>query len=93
MEDKTINTSNDFLVYNNSKDKGFAESKDGYMRWKDKTLVIHSFEEGQTEEEIMAEHELDNSDIIVFADKLPKKIKAELINQIKKGEINERILC
>ena len=78
-----MNLSNDFLVYNNSKDKGFVDSKDGYMRWNDGTLVIHSFEEGQTEEEIIAEHELDNSDKIIYATKFSKEIKAELIKQIK----------
>ena len=67
-----MNIDNDFLVYNK-----------GYERWSDGSLVIYSFVNGQSEEEIIAEHELDNSDKIVFANKLPKEIKAELIKQIK----------
>ena len=63
---------NDFLIY-----------KEGYERWSDGSLVIYSFVSGQSEKEIRAEHELYKDDKIVYANKLPKEIKAELINQIE----------
>ena len=65
---------NDFLI---------KVYKEGYERWSDGSLVIYSFVSGQSEKEIRAEHELYKDDKIVYANKLPKEIKAELINQIE----------
>ncbi len=62
---------NDFLVYN-----------EGFVRWSDDSLVIYSFIDGQSEEEIRADHELQKDDIIVYANTLKGKIKTEFINQI-----------
>lgn len=62
---------NDFLVYN-----------EGFVRWSDNSLVIYSFINGQSEEEIRADHELQKDDIIVYANTLKGKIKTEFINQI-----------
>ena len=67
-----MNLDNDFLVYNK-----------GYERWSDGSLVIYSFLNGQSEKEIRLEHELHKDDKIIYATKLSKEIKAELINQIK----------
>ena len=66
---------NDFIVYN-----------EGFVRWSDGSLVIYSFVNGQSEEEIRADHELHKDDIIVYANTLKDEIKTEFVNQIKKVE-------
>ena len=72
-----IKVDNDYLIKNNG----------SYLTWEDGTYVIYGFKDGQTEQSIINElksyGDWFDGDEIVFANKLPKEIKNELINQIK----------
>jgi hypothetical protein len=89
MEDKEWS---DFIVYNDnlknatintSSNKKPVKNKDGFMRWHDQTLTIFSSEINDSQEEIIKNNELQESDKIVWVKDLPKDILAEYQDQIK----------
>ena len=71
-----MNMKNDFIVRLNNGD---------YEKWGDGSFVIYGFVDGQNEEEIRYNHQLLDTDEIIYVEKIPKKswIYKELVNQIK----------